>query len=91
MTENDTVIYNMHIYPNPNNRIFTPTLDCKEKNNTILIRLLNITGKTVFEKKIETGGKQKIVIDAGNIPPGLYFMNITVNGINTNRKVIINK
>jgi len=81
----------MHIYPNPNNGIFTLTVDCKEIRNKILIKLLNITGKTVFEKKLETVGKQKIIIDAGNIPPGLYFMNITVNGINTNRKVIINK
>ena len=81
----------MHIYPNPNNGIFTLTVDCKEIRNKILIKLLNITGKTVFEKKIKAGGKQKIIVDAGSIPPGLYFMNITANGININRKVIINK
>lgn len=81
----------MHVYPNPNNGIFTLSLNLPEIESTIQIRLLNITGKTVFEKKLETGGKQKIIIDPENIPPGLYFMNITVNGININRKVIINK
>lgn len=81
----------MHVYPNPNNGIFTLSLNLPEIESTIQIRLLNITGKTVFEKKIETGGKNKINVDTGNIPAGLYFMNITVNGININTKVIFNK
>lgn len=81
---------NITVYPNPNQGVFTLNLPA-EKSGKSVIKILNITGKVVFEKTLVTNKKRKILIDTGPLSPGLYFININFSGSIVNRKIVINK
>ncbi len=69
---------NTHIYPNPfNDKIF---VECSElnSNQSAVIRIMDISGKTVFSEVVNdllSGSKKQL--DLSNIEPGVYILNIT--------------
>ncbi|MEO6130809.1 MAG: T9SS type A sorting domain-containing protein, partial [Saprospiraceae bacterium] len=76
------------IYPNPNTGEFT--VELKELSSQDLsLRIINLAGKNVMQKKFEEG---KVVqnINAGQLSPGMYFLQIISEGrvISVNKIVI---
>ena len=79
----------MEIFPNPNEGQFTISIESSRKElNPFIINILNIEGKTIFEKKINEnadGIHEKIELD--NATKGMYLIRIS-NGIRSTSKLI---
>ncbi len=82
------------VYPNPNNGVFTFSLnEVEQVNNYIRVYLLNMYGNKVLEQRVPVQ-KNKMVavrIDASNIPSGLYEFRYLINDKMNSIKVIIVK
>lgn len=81
------------IYPNPSKGIFTlnivNTQQSNSKNDNYSI--YNVLGNKVFSKKISANQNNYFEnIDLENLCNGIYFIEITLNGITTSRKLIKN-
>lgn len=84
-------ITGINLYPNPtNNENVTLTLEL-EKNTTIHVNILNKLGQTV--KTIFNGdalnGTNNINIPINNLPSGIYFVTVYVNGSGVAKKLVI--
>ena len=79
----------VEIFPNPNEGQFTISIESSRKElNPFIINILNIEGKTIFEKKINEnadGIHEKIELD--NATKGMYLIRIS-NGIRSTSKLI---
>jgi len=81
----------MEVYPNPfsNKTMLSYAITQKA---TVKIVLTDITGKQIAELKngVETSGAYTLVIDADNyhIQPGMYFINLVVNGVNGIKRIV---
>ncbi len=75
------------VYPNPvQERIF---IFPKQTMNDVKIELVNMSGFTIFQKKIKNWDKQSIEeIDLNGIPSGIYFMKIQYNSYIWSNKII---
>ncbi|HLN52127.1 MAG TPA: T9SS type A sorting domain-containing protein [Lentimicrobium sp.] len=65
--------FNLALYPNPASELLNISFDLAEKNTT-LIRIIDMTGKKVFEneKIILLPGKHKIATSIKDLKPGFY-------------------
>ncbi len=64
-------------YPNPFNPTATITFDVPELQN-VSVKIFNITGQlieTLINGNIESG-KHEVIWDAGNLPSGIYFVQL---------------
>jgi hypothetical protein len=68
----------IHIFPNPNAGSFTVELPMFATIHT-KIAITDLTGRFVMEKASELGSTQQN-IEIPNLPNGLYFLHIIVNG-----------
>lgn len=80
------------IYPNPGNTFVTISWEVSETGKCA-VSLVDITGKTVSVLLSETTlphGSQKVEADLKNLPAGIYFLNISNNGVSeTTGKLIL--
>jgi photosystem II stability/assembly factor-like uncharacterized protein len=70
------------VYPNPANNIINIQLYSTQKHN---IKLFSITGELVLEKNTS----EHTVIDVTTLTNGIYFLNITANGLTQTKKVVV--
>ncbi len=66
------------IYPNPNNGIFTVNAHNKLADDWI-ISLINISGQTIYEIKLEDVQHFSKTIDVSDLASGLYYLKINNN------------
>ncbi|MEI8279369.1 MAG: T9SS type A sorting domain-containing protein, partial [Bacteroidota bacterium] len=78
------------IVPNPNNGSF----DIQFNQNfvkPILVKILDVQGRTVFTNEFEGTNNNKVFVSTRNLSAGIYTATITINGVVFNKKVVINK
>ncbi|MCF8365735.1 MAG: T9SS type A sorting domain-containing protein [Bacteroidales bacterium] len=85
--ENESL--NLAVYPNPNNGLFTISL---EANETINIKLINAIGEVVFsEEGVRVNGSMNKQIETSGLANGVYYLNLIGETVNTIEKIIIRK
>jgi hypothetical protein len=71
------------IYPNPSTEHFT--IDLKNKTEKFTVVILDVLGKTVFQKEIE----ETYILDVVTLPSGIYTVQLTNQlGISYNQKFV---
>ncbi len=68
----------MRLYPNPSAGSFTLEL-AQAASPATTIRIIGLTGQVVNEQRVEIGRMQQRV-EAGNLPAGLYFIQLSIEG-----------
>ena len=71
-------LLNVRIFPNPNTGTFTVELPQPASPGTTF-RIIDITGRLALETKTGAGSAQQ-TIQAGNLPNGLYFLQVLEEG-----------
>ena len=79
----------VRVYPNPASFRFNVGLNLPQKEPTT-IRLIDISGKIVFEERVENAFNQILEYKAPS-QEGLYFLNVTGNRFSTSQKVFITR
>lgn len=79
------------IYPNPNNGEFTVDFSGVANNQQIEIQLVDVVGKLISKSVSYSGeGSNSIKISPeSKIKPGIYFCQLTANGVKYSTKVLI--
>ena len=81
---NENFLTALRVYPNPSKGNFNIDLGSTVENAQIAV--MDINGRIVYENVITTSTTQ---VDLSNVEKGVYFLQITVNGERTNRKLIV--
>lgn len=68
----------MRLYPNPNRGAFTLELP-QAASSGMTIRIVGLTGQVLLEQEAEAGLIRQ-TIEAGSLPPGLYFVQVMNRG-----------
>lgn len=84
--ENDAGL--IQIYPNPATDIVWINLGNIPDDN-IRISLMDMTGKTCINRSFT--GREVISLPVGDLPAGIYFLRILLNGETITRKIILSK
>lgn len=83
-------ITTLNIYPNPGNGSFWVEFEAIKSGNT-QIMFCDITGKTIFESlQPNTNGLNKFEVKQTDLTPGIYILKLKVNGVEVNRRLVIN-
>ena len=78
------------IYPNPNNGVFTVSLNTASNENNTDVILTDVTGRVVYKEQLDThSGKTSSQINTSNLEKGTYFMQISNTQSNIVKKVVI--
>ena len=54
-----------------------------------VIRIFNINGKLLRSEEISGSGKVKVAVDLGDVPAGMYYVQVIGDGVLATQKVII--
>ncbi|MFN8285791.1 MAG: T9SS type A sorting domain-containing protein [Chitinophagales bacterium] len=82
-------IYDLSIYPNPNNGNFTLKF-ISESTEDITITVSDLIGQTVYQKKLEGfSGNFNQDLNLSEMPKGVYLVNIETAHSRTNKKVVV--
>lgn len=86
--EDEQVVSNVLIYPNPTTHSFT--LDLKDvKGEEVKVSIINMVGQTVFDRIFEvSGGQLSENIDVSNFSNGIYTIDIQIGNVNIRRKLV---
>ncbi len=69
--------YLLKLYPNPSSKYLNILFEGKTSTGPIYVGLTNSEGKKVFERKFVS--EEKLQIDIGHLPVGLYFARVRTN------------
>jgi len=75
------------VSPNPSNGTFT--LSFKNDGTASTVKIINLTGKTVFETS--TDGQNQVLVNAPQLDNGVYFVEVKTGNTRKIEKLIINK
>ncbi len=81
------------IYPNPGSREFTISYEVKKRAD-VIANLLDIKGariKNLITVSQQYEGKYQVGVDAGDLPNGIYFIDLVNGDIRTTKKIVIEK
>ncbi len=67
----------LKLYPNPSSKYLNILFEGKTSTGTIYVGITNSEGKKVFERKFVS--EEKLQIDIGHLPVGLYFARVRTN------------
>lgn len=91
VTDVNSNINNMSVYPNPASQNMNVVLETKNASNAQLF-ITDITGKTIQSSSINlTSGLNALNIPCNNLPIGNYILSIKGNNMNVNEKITISK
>lgn len=81
----------LRVFPNPTEGVLNVQYEAPA-TGTALIEVFNVLGERVFQANRAMGaGTQREVIDLSGHTNGIYFVNITADGVRASRKVTLNK
>jgi len=78
----------LNVYPNPASISATIAITLKENAN-IQLSLIDITGKVIVTDDYGTIGSSTVVLNTSKLNAGIYFVELTVNGQKTMKRLII--
>jgi hypothetical protein len=81
------------IFPNPSGREFTISYEVKKRGD-VVANLLDIKGahiKNLITVSQQYEGKYQVGVDAGELPNGIYFIDLMNGDLRTVKKVVIEK
>ena len=83
VTENDLVLSNILVYPNPVKESLNISFNSSESFESFEIRLADALGKTlIFDQRTTPGiGQQQFMLDMQGLQPGVYFVELIGDGI----------
>jgi hypothetical protein len=89
--ENEPLAATMTVYPNPNNgQEVTVVLNLLNGNETANLQVHDLAGRQVYTAQVNTNsGILQLHLPAQHLNAGLYIVTLTVNGQNTQQKLII--
>jgi type IX secretion system substrate protein len=80
----------VNIYPNPNNGVFTVSVNVLADEKTADIILTDITGRVIYKEQMDTHtGSASLPINTSSLEKGTYFIQISNSQSSTVKKVII--
>jgi hypothetical protein len=89
VTENDLVAISS-IYPNPANGSTNVSFNLKQAGN-VAVSITNLLGQTVatVNPGKMAAGSNNVSLNLSNIKAGVYFVNVSVDGLSTTKKLTI--
>jgi hypothetical protein len=79
----------MTVYPNPASTAATVNLHIVQASS-VSMKLIDFAGKVISEKAYGTvQGDHQINVNTSSFKAGVYFVEVTVNGQTTSKKLII--
>lgn len=79
----------IQVYPNPATTAVSVNLQIKEQSE-VTISVTDIAGKEISSKNYgQMNGSSIITINTSNTPAGVYFVNVKMNNIITQKKIVI--
>ena len=81
----EMVAEDIQVYPNPATDMVTISVDGKASNEPLTITVVDVTGRTMLEKK---SSSPQVTIDVTQWPSGVYFARIGGNGFCDSRKIV---
>ncbi|MBI5913868.1 MAG: glycoside hydrolase family 9 protein [Bacteroidetes bacterium] len=80
------------VQPNPTHADLTVTLTMEHPFLPVALRLLDFSGRPVFEKNIEAAGSRHAeIIETENLPAGMYFLKVRSGEAVVVEKVMVGK
>jgi hypothetical protein len=89
VAENDLVSISS-VYPNPANGSTNVSFNLKQAGN-VAVSITNLLGQTVatVNPGKMAAGSNNVSLNLSNIKAGVYFVNVTVDGVNTTKKLTV--
>jgi hypothetical protein len=82
-------VYNLNVFPNPNNGSFTIQFS-SEESNELWIEVQNMIGEVIYSRKMEvTSGLYSENLSLNDVAKGVYFVSLKNDRGSVNKKVII--
>ncbi|MBR9921954.1 MAG: S8 family serine peptidase [Bacteroidetes bacterium] len=83
-------VWDLSLAPNPNDGQFILSLDNPEKRQSVVISILDISGKLVYENDVSiNSGNQQFQMDVRNFSSGLYILRVSDGTRQSHRKFVI--
>ena len=80
----------LSVYPNPSSGNFIINFEAKGIF-PLNVKIIDLKGSTVFEKNVNHAEKSNIIVDANNLPNGVYLINMNSEKENWIQKLMIVK
>jgi hypothetical protein len=88
VTETNTIGDQINLYPNPANNNATITLNL-DKESTVSVAIYQVNGALVAKKEYgKLSGGMLLPIEMANFSKGMYFVNITIDGKTSIKKLV---
>ncbi len=81
----------INAYPNPNNGTFTLEIGFSDNGNYNL-EVINVLGQIIYTESLNINNKNynfSKQFNLGDLPKGIYIVKLSGNGINANKKIIM--
>jgi len=80
----------VNVYPNPNNGVFTISVNVLTNENTANVVLTDMTGRVVYKEQMDTHtGTGSLPVNTSNLEKGTYFIQISNSQSSSVKKVIV--
>lgn len=90
IAEANSNLKNLSVYPNPAKDFVTVNYALANESD-VAISILDLNGKVVnsISDSKESEGEKSVKINTSAFPSGIYFLNLNINGVNKQEKLII--
>ena len=78
----------LHVYPNPNSGQFFLQLELS-KNKSAAINIYDLQGQRIIARAVAGSGETLLSIDLGEVPAGMYYVQLVSNGDVVTKKVAV--
>ncbi|MGP8215482.1 MAG: T9SS type A sorting domain-containing protein [Bacteroidia bacterium] len=80
----------INLFPNPNNGVFTVSVNVNSNEKNTMLILADLTGRVIYKEQSDVyAGKSSIPIDISNLAKGTYFLKISNSQYSSFKKVVI--
>jgi hypothetical protein len=89
ITETQSDVYNLSVYPNPNNGIFSVKVNVISQG-TVSEKLTDILGRTAYENSLTNrSGEVKDQINVSGLAKGIYTLEVTTDKGKATKRVVV--